>query len=229
MNIFEEKNQLEETVNSDVVTPVDESAVSLEAKNTETLSLDRDKEEAYKAFLEKMTIHFVVSEISDASRAAFVQALDQLKKLKEDVVIKKERTIAMGEQIRDKVRSLVDTGSIKIDEDEFSKSDVSVHQYTKVLDDITAEIDRDISFYVSILQKNIGDTFSVIGSLEEEFPELITERTKFIKKYIKDVSKDLAVSFSRFCFGFQSQMKRVEYVEFIVTRSPKMNRQELSS
>ncbi len=229
MNNFEEKNTVED-MNVEIVNPETSSQVDeIAASAGDTTVIDQDSKEAYKQFIERLTVQFVIVDIPDVSRQAFIQAVEQLKRLKSDVAIKKEHTMMLGMKIRDKVRSLVDTGSIKIDEDEFNRSDVSVHQYAKVLDDITAEIDRDINLYESVLQKNNGETFSVIGSQEKDFPAFIVERTRFVKKYVKDVSKDLAISFSRFCFGFQSQMKRVEYVEFIVSQKPKTNNQELIS
>ncbi len=226
MNNFEEKNIAEE-MNVEIVNPeTSAQADEIAVPTPDATIMDQDSQEAYRQFIERLTVHFVIVDITDASRQAFVQAVEQLKRLKSDVAAKREHTMMLGMKIRDKVRSLVDTGSIKIDEDEFNKSDVSVHQYAKVLDDITAEINRDINLYESVLQKNNGETFSVIGSQEKDFPAFIIERTRFVKKYVKDVSKDLAISFSRFCFGFQSQMKRVEYVEYVVLQTPKSSNQE---
>jgi len=118
--------------------------------------------------------------------------------------------------IKDKVASLVTSGKVQIHQDEYKKSEESVTQYAGLLDNIMVEIDSEISYFGLFLGEELPGQVVAWMSEPDDFIAYIKEKVRFIKKYVKSIRKDLNISFSRYNFGFQAQIKRILQVEVYV-------------
>lgn len=139
-----------------------------------------------------------------------------LSDLRAEVLEKRDEALRQSQFIKDKVSTLVTSGKVQIHQDEYKKSEESVVQYAGLLDNIVTEIDSEISYFSLFLSKEIPGSIVAWMSEPDDFIAYIKEKVRFIKKYVKSIRKDLNISFSRYNFGFQAQIKRILQVESFV-------------
>jgi hypothetical protein len=84
-------------------------------------------------------------------------------------------------------------------------------------DDITfdsdkhSEMKRGIASYVN----SLNEIMKIADHNIEHCQELHAEE---VKRFCKKMKKDIAVSYSRFCFGFETQKRQLEYLDKILSK-----------
>lgn len=160
-----------------------------------------------------------VGTISDVQRARLQYAIDLLITLKDEVLEKKRGALEKKECIKDKISHLKESGKVNIDEEEFRKTETSVAEFVGLLDKMIDEINRDVIFYQSLLSDNPPSHVFAYKDESDDFGDQLENRISSIKKYAKNAKRDLAISYSRYCFGFDAQIRQISYVEVVLQRA----------
>ncbi|KKQ49047.1 MAG: hypothetical protein US69_C0010G0041 [candidate division TM6 bacterium GW2011_GWF2_38_10] len=131
---------------------------------------------------------------------------------------KRDGVISQISEIKKRVSGLMASGLVQIDENEYKKSEESVKQYTALLDGICQELAQE----KLLLEKFIGDKHPegvIVGEdTTESFADAAAAKIKAVKHHLKTIDRDLGVSYSRYHFGFESQLRRIIYVENALKR-----------
>lgn len=164
------------------------------------------------------------------------EILQSLSHLGDEVLLKRDEAVKQSQAIKAKVGLLVESGKVHINQDEYHKSEESVIQYAGLLENIVNEITGEIAFFGLFVSDKAPRHVVVWNEDPDDFIEFIKAKVRFIKKYVKSIRKDLNISFSRYNFGFQAQIKRILQVEAYIryhdslrTQDFKAAEQEVSS
>ncbi|MBM3893482.1 hypothetical protein FJ365_03740 [Candidatus Dependentiae bacterium] len=146
------------------------------------------------------------------------RAVALLQDLKQEIEGKKSGALAKRQLIREKVTALCDSGKVNVDQSEFDKSDVSVHEFVGLLDRMVEEVDADYQFYKQLVSDTPPPKMLVFKVEHGTFEEVVKQRIEMIKRYVKTAKRDLAVSYSRYCYGFEAQIRQILFVEQVLMR-----------
>lgn len=162
------------------------------------------------------------SAVKDVVLASFKASLEQLVQLKKELIEKKDAASEISLNIKSKINNLSKNSAIQINQREIADADKSVKDYLDLLQNLANEVDGELTKYSMLLPDKCPDEVTVWKTEPDDFDQYIQGLTKIIKKYSKNVRKDIAISFSRFCFGFQEQLKRINYIEaYLATKEKK--------
>lgn len=153
------------------------------------------------------------SAVKDVVLAAFKESLEQLVQLKKELIEKKDAASEISLNIKSKINNLSKNSAIQINQREIADADKSVKDYLDLLQNLANEVDGELTKNSMLLPDKCPDEVTVWKTEPDDFDQYMQGLTKIIKKYSKNVRKDIAISFSRFCFGFQEQLKRINYIE----------------
>lgn len=190
----------------------------------DSLELNRQRKtlstEEYQKFLDNLTKTnkkiIKVTPLDLTERRLIEDVLLCLTELKNEVLQKRDESMRQGQFIKDKVESLITSGKVQIHLDEYKKSEESVIQYAGLLDNIVNEIESEINYFCLFISEDLPGQVVAWATEPDDFGTYIKEKVRFIKKYAKSIRKDLNISFSRYNFGFQAQIKRILQVEAYV-------------
>lgn len=152
-----------------------------------------------------------------------------LAELKAEVFDKKSEAISQSEIIKDKVNALVQSGKVQIDQGEYERSAASVLQYAALLDSITAEVDMELAFFGLFFSDKQPQKMVVWKDEPNDFAGFVGAKSRYIKKYVKNIRKDLNVSFSRYVYGFRAQNERILQVEAYIRYQDRLQEQASKS
>lgn len=187
----------------------------------DSLELNRQRKtlsaEEYQQFLENLAKAnkkiIQVKALESVDKHLIEEVLVCLAELKNEVLHKRDEAMRQSVFIKEKVGSLVTSSKVQIHQDEYKKSEESVTQYAGLLDNIVAEIDSEINYFGLFIGEELPGQVVAWAPEPDDFITYIREKVRFIKKYVKSIRKDLNISFSRYNFGFQAQIKRILQVE----------------
>jgi len=177
---------------------------------------DAQAQAATEKFLRAMMKQIDVTDLSDDVKQKFCDAIALLDALNKEVLEKKQITLDTDQSIREKVQRLQDMKIIKIDPRAEEVAVKRLSGFITLLDEMVDEISRSAAYYRSLIAEEKPAQISVIKNTSDSFEDYIIQRIKNIKMYAKKAKKDLAVSFSRYCIGFDYQMKQIENIEQLV-------------
>ncbi len=203
---------------------LEESAEAQELLVEDSLELNRQRKtlstEEYQQFLDNLSKAnkkiIKVTPLEVVEQRLVEDVLLCLSELKNEVLQKRDEAMRQSKFIKDKVESLVTSGKVQIHQDEYKKSEESVIQYAGLLDNIVHEIESEINYFSLFISEELPGQVVAWATEPDDFAFYIREKVRFIKKYAKSIRKDLNISFSRYNFGFQAQIKRILQVEAYV-------------
>ncbi|MFH1461514.1 MAG: hypothetical protein ABIF12_01015 [bacterium] len=201
---------------------------SLEAEGQgQTLSSEelKQKQELFlKEFLEKNTEELDVSNISFELKKEISRVLEELEKAKEEVAEKRMVFVERYKVVENKLETLTKSGGIKLNEDDFKKSQDSFVRYEDSLKRVFAEISGDIDFYSTLISQNPPKTIKVFKNSTGDANLYLDEKLKSSKRYIKNMLKDVRVSSSRYNVGLQEQIRKLDYLASYLDAAKKKNK-----
>ena len=133
--------------------------------------------------------------------------------LKNEVLKKKVLAREKSLLIKSKVDYLLESGKVNVDKTEYEKSEVSVEKYTELLTHIVGEIDHETAYFQQFIAEEQPQNIVVPKDFEGDFQVFFKKKVKHARKYAKNIRKDLNVSYSRYCFGFDAQLRRISFIE----------------
>ncbi len=206
-NIFdEEKNEI-----TPVVTESTPDGQSPELTDSE-IAAERQK------MYDEVTQKIPTAPLHGELKVSLDRAVEALHSLKQEIAEKKQGAIEKRQLIREKVMALCDSGKVNVDASEFEKSDVSVQEFVALLDRMIEEVDTDYVYYKELASDQPPVTMIVFKVERSGFEEVIKERIEMIKRYVKTARRDLAVSYSRYCYGFEAQIRQILFVEQVLMK-----------
>jgi len=158
-----------------------------------------------------------VSPVSEALKNEFNEAVESLEFLKKEVLGKKEDAQNLSIAIKARVDSLLKYEEVNINQREYLEAEKSVTKYLDLLQSIVDEVSGEISRYAMLFPTDGQlDEITVWKNDPSDFSEYVEYAVKNIRKYAKSVRKNLVVSYSRYSFGFESQLKKISYLESVL-------------
>lgn len=175
-------------------------------------------------FLEQLTKQkqkvIPVEGLSASLKNEFQQMIDALLEFQGTVVKKRQDISEKRGFIKGKVDRLVELKQIHLNQQEYKKSELGVISYERLLDGVIDSLEFEINYFSSFLNDN-PPSLAIVNEHDVDFSVFVTERVKNTKRYLKTVAKDLQVSYSRYNYGFDEQLKRILYVEALMNASKK--------
>ncbi len=181
-----------------------------------------EREQMMQKFMQENLKKIMVTDLDATQRAKIEEAVQALSALRDEILEKRSGALEKKNIIRDKVAFLQASGKVNINDDEFKKSDKSVDEFVTLLDKMISEVERDIAFFNSLLDdKNRPEHILAFNFESDDFADHVANRVSGVKKYVKSAKRDLAVSYSRYCFGFDAQIRQISYVEYVLKHMKK--------
>ncbi len=182
------------------------------------MDLSAEDRQALEQQMELYKKKIVCTKLSDELTHRFNDAAALLIALDTEVIEKQHQALEKNNYIKEIVQQLMHDGYIQVNEEEFKRSEESVQKYVDLLNDVRNEIHQEMQ-RISLMQTaEEGKEFAVWKTAPDEYPLYVEQRIKQLKHYIKSVRRDLNISYSRYCFGFESQMRRIESIQRYVER-----------
>lgn len=173
-------------------------------------ALKYSDEELQKRELKKIA----VTPVSDYLKKDAIYLLTEMEALCVDVAGKYTYATEQNTFIKNKVDTLSSSQDVVINREEYQKSEESVEKYLELLKGIIAEIQNEMSYFIVFLKDKTPQYLIVPQDDTDSFELFFAQKTRVVKKYIKDMKKDLNISYSRYCFGFEAQINRMAGIEY---------------
>lgn len=154
-----------------------------------------------------------VNKLTELTRCLFLQVIDDLSTLCRDISEKNNAIQAKNLMIKQRVDALLQSGKVNVDQAEYKKSEASIAQYATMLNNICSELEAEKSFFTLFLSDTCPSHVIVRSNVSDRFEEAAALKAKALKSYLKSVCRDLSISYSRYSFGFETQLNRIAYIE----------------
>ena len=143
------------------------------------------------------------------------KTIEELVSIRLDIFNKKVEIVTKQTLIKEKVTLLSESKKVRIDKAEFDRSEKSAHSYTHLLDGIINELSGEIAYYNVFLSDEAPplDKIAVPLQAPDKIEDYLELQMNGVKRYLKNVKRDITISFSRYTFGFDEQLKHLTYVE----------------
>ncbi|MFH1254716.1 MAG: hypothetical protein V1646_04785 [bacterium] len=205
----DEKNgELSEAASQDVPQV---SLVNSSQDSVEKSSVEKKPEEIDPKTQKYLYIKPVVQDF----KIRLKKTIDELVSIRLDIFNKKVEIVTKQNLIKEKITLLSESKKVRIDKAEFERSEKSAHSYTHLLDGIINELSGEIAYYNVFLSDEIPplDKIPVPLQAPDKIEDYLELQMNGVKRYLKNVKRDITISFSRYTFGFDEQLKHLTYVE----------------
>lgn len=169
----------------------------------------------------KKTKQIAIIPLSDEFKDCVNNIINALSDLKIEIENKQSDIVQKSMEIKQAVDALIESNSVDVDTAEYKKSEESIKRYTLLLQSIIGEISDEIQHYSSIITMQPAEFITVQGTDPDSLDAYLIEKTTFVKRYVKTIKRDLSISFSRYSFGFDSQMKRIKHIQSYLAHATK--------
>ena len=174
---------------------------------------DNKNQLALEKFIKENTKELVLGDLSPECRLQLKKATKELELFEKEVEEKREQFSNQSKMRNEQLSKLEKMGALKIDQSNFQRSEIAFKEYEKLLDDILLEIKKELDFCSELSSEGSSKTVRVAKESTLNAKDYVNEKIKQLKKYIKKVQKDLRISFSKYNYGLESQLKELSYVE----------------
>ncbi len=176
-------------------------------------------------------IQVMIHPVPAAVSAQFEVMLAELREMQQEIEEKERLAHEKNNSIAGRIHILIDTYKVEINKSHYEHFVRSIATYMQLLRDMHREFAEEImlcSFVKNVQAPMLYDLpinteletykwflgHDALTEVEKE--RLVAGKIQHVKRYIKTVKKDLRVSFSRYLFGFDAQMKQVERIEMSI-------------
>jgi hypothetical protein len=176
-------------------------------------------------------IQVMIHPVPVAVSAQFEVMLAELREMQQEIEEKERLAHEKNNSIAQRIHVLIDTYKVEINKSHYEHFVRSIATYMQLLRDMHREFVEEIvlcSFVKNVQAPMLYDLpinteletykwflgHDALTEVEKE--RLVLGKIQHVKRYIKTVKKDLRVSFSRYLFGFDAQMKQVERIEMSI-------------
>jgi len=182
----------------------------------QTPEQEQERQEKLKQFYAQYFKDIPFGSLTEHVKQLLDGILFLIESLKTEINLKRSGVLEKKSLMQEKLASLKTSSKINVNDAEFDKFHKSIDEYVRLLDSMMQEVERDLAFYQSYLSPNPPAHISVERSAPDAFDAILGERIKMVRKNVKNAKRDLAVSYSRYCYGFEAQMRQIVYVESLL-------------
>lgn len=176
------------------------------------MSDNTDNEEANKLREEFQTTPALI-ENNPAITAELYESFSELLDLYTEIEGKRNQLLDVNLALKNKLQALKEVNKIVINEEVFDSNEASINRYVQLIEELIKEVREEVELFAMLIQAK--KTYLVHASatpLQNPF-EIVINKIKSAKRYIKNVRRDINVSYSRYSFGLNAQMKQISYFE----------------
>jgi hypothetical protein len=179
--------------------------------NTEKSSIEKKIEEIDP----KTQKYLYIKPVGQDFKIRLKKIIEELVLMRLDIFNKKVEIVTKQTVIKEKIAILAESKKVRIDKAEFERSEKSAHSYTHLLDGIINELSGEIAYYNVFVSDDAPpiDKIPVPLQAPDRIEDYLEVQMNGIKRYLKNVKRDIAISFSRYTYGFDEQLKHLTYVE----------------
>lgn len=151
------------------------------------------------------------------------KVVEELVTVRLDIFNKKVEIVTKREIIKEKIKFLDESKQVRIDKAEFEKTEKSTQDYIRLLDGIIHELSGEIGYYNVFISDEKPPVDKVVVPLKspDKIEDYLELQMNGIRRYLKTVKRDITISFSRYTFGFDEQLKHLTFVESYVKSNTK--------
>ncbi len=122
---------------------------------------------------------------------------------------------------RDQLNTLSDSNSISFNKSALDENEASINHYISLIDKLITEIKEEISLFSLMNRCNKIYIASADDAINPKNALVALEdKVKSIKRYVKNIRQDVNISYSRYSFGLDEQIKQLSYVKISMDRKP---------
>jgi len=185
---------------------------TIEPEKLSTEEQQKRQEVFVKEFMEKNTKELAIPALLDSYKKEVYLIVNELDKIKKEVEGKTESFVGLYKTIEQKLHDLSSGGHVEIKEDDYKKSKEIFIKYENFLNQILGEVLGELGFYSSLITVKPVEKIRVLKDVPDDANLYLTEKLKSTKKYIKNMLKDLRMSYSRYFVGFEEQIRKLDYM-----------------
>jgi hypothetical protein len=173
--------------------------------------------------------------LSIENTAQVEKALSLLANLSGMISEKRNQMLEKRAAIEAKLHSLPDSIREMLNTVEYAKSAASVAEFIELLDKMHEEVAHDTILYQQLLKQGYpeelvhaseaaaGNKEAMVNNFAQMIAVDLANRVLTIRQYTKAVNRDLSISFSRYCFGFDEQLKQLDYLAYLARNAKSTN------
>lgn len=147
------------------------------------------------------------------TNSQFIAALTELAALRDELMTKVIEARQHNEVIKSRVDQLVEAKKIHVNSEHYNHFDQSITTYVNLLLNISQELEAELIHFVPYTTETPPPVIMVHKDDVDDTTLYFIQKIRWIKRHVKTIRKDLMVSFSRYSFGFDSQMKQLDAIE----------------
>ncbi len=190
-------------------TPTNEAPATNPEESKKSISLDELRDKLTMAGKKIVTSQ----ELGVPTRLQLEQAIERLVQLRKEITEKVAEVESQGAQIREKIDALASSQTINVDQTEVDEAEKGVSTYTELLNNIARDVEGEVAHLKQFLTDDEKRIIIADMSEPDTMDALVGTKIKHAKKYVRSVTRDLRISFSRYHYSFKAQMQRLNYVE----------------
>jgi hypothetical protein len=143
------------------------------------------------------------------------KAIESLLQVQKDIFTKREDLLNKRQLIKEKILSLTETKKVRLDMDEFEKSEKHATEYIKLLDGILNELNNEIGYYYIFVSEEKPPVEKIVVPINapDVLEDYLETQAGGINRYLKNVKHNISISCSRYLFGCDEQLKHLSFVE----------------
>ena len=130
-----------------------------------------------------------------------------------DTKKKKETILTMDNAIVAKIKDLCDKNIIKLNQEEFERSQSVIHEYYEALDGVCDDIQAQIDRFVMFETMPLPSVTSIFYFEPNNFADYLPAKIKQVKKSMKKLQSDINVGYSQYFVKLDEHEKQLTYLE----------------
>lgn len=159
--------------------------------------------------------YLFITPVSQELKQKLNKTIADLESVKNDILKKKDELVDKKDKINQQIAALNDSKKIKIDKSEIGPMLDQSEKYTILLDSIVYELAYEVAYYKLFASDEKPDIEKIVVPINapDSLEEYLEIQIMGIKKHLKNIKRDVAISFSRYIFGFEGQLRHLSYIE----------------
>lgn len=153
------------------------------------------------------------SVVSDQAIADLHIAISKLAAVKQDLEHRMVETVTKNESIKKRLEALEASGVIQIDHEQSKQFEQSIKTYLGLLYNITLELNEEINFFNPFFAQPRPAMVQVPEVITVDAQAFVRMSAEGMRRHAKTVSKGMLVSYSRYGFSLDSQIKQLNILE----------------
>lgn len=216
MKLYENENvnSSHEDINPINETPVtQEVLVAPENQATNDQVAEFEKVAAQLAAEGKKLIAYLP--LTDRLANSLFLGLEELVALKQELAQKAQAATERNTIIKNRLDYLIEEKKMRLNTAHYEAFNESITTYVDLLAKITEEVEGEVLNCARYVSQTPPQFVIVMADESDNFHDHITTKIKWIKRHVKNIKKDLSISFSRYEVSFSHQNRQLDMLDVL--------------